>query len=94
MSQASLEMPTGYRTKKAWYRSQCSAAGGLPPAASVSAKYEYRITSVVLHATSIDAYAGLARASPGNWSVTPHTIAYRLNTCMKVVKKGARTTPV
>lgn len=95
-------MPTGYRIKKAWYRSQCRARGGCPPVDSVSAKYEYRITSVVAHAASIDEYARHDRPSPnpkprarsGNSPVTPHTIAYRLNTCMKVVKSGARTTPM
>ena len=65
---------------------------------SVSAKYEYRITSVVLQATSMAAYAGTElpsspRATSGNGPVTPHTIAYRLNTCISVVMKGARTTP-
>ena len=51
---ASLDMPTGYRMKKAWYRNQCRAYGGFPPDDKPNAKYEYRIISVVAQATSID----------------------------------------
>lgn len=57
-------------------------------------KYEYLITSVVLHAMSIVEYAMLLAGTEGNWSQIAHTRRKRLATCMAVVKTEALTSPV
>ena len=86
----SLRMPTGYSTRKVLYRSQTSDLGWNPP--RLIAKYEYRITSVMLHASNIDVYTGL-RASQGKGSATSQTRRKRDEICTAVVEIGARTTP-
>ena len=53
----SLLIPIGYSTKKALYRSQCRTPG--TALNWLNAKYVYRITSVVAHASSMDEYHAL-----------------------------------
>lgn len=66
---------------------------GTPMPASTKTKYEYRITSVTLHATSILEYAGLYFVVCGKLYPIPQTKSSRLATCISVVKRGARTMP-
>ena len=66
---------------------------GTPPP-STNTKYEYRITSVTPHATSIELYAGLPPVVVGKLYPIPQTSRRRLATCIAVVKKGARTRPM
>lgn len=83
-------MPNGYSTKKVLYLNQEINPGWNP--LSVNVKYEYRTTSVTLHATSILEYPALL-ARKGKLLTMPQTRRRRLATCIAVVLIGALTRP-
>jgi hypothetical protein len=60
---------------------------------SVKTKYEYRTTSVKLHASSMVLNAALCAVVCGKLYAMPHTSRNRLATCISVVRSGARTMP-
>lgn len=84
-------MPNGYRMKNMLYLKNCMNPGTEP--VNRQTKYEYLITSVVLHATSMVEYAMLFAGTEGNWSQMAQTRRKRLATCIAVVKTDALTSP-
>lgn len=84
------DLETGNETT---YRSHVIKEG-TPNPPITNTKYEYRTTSVTLHATSIELYAGLYCVVCGKLYAMPQTRRKRDATCMRVVSMGARTTPI
>lgn len=72
------------------YRNQEMKLGEYP--LKVRTKYEYRMTSVTLHAINMLEYPALF-ASQGNWLTIAQTSNNRLATCIPVVEIGVRTSP-
>lgn len=77
--------------KNVLYLKNCMKPGTEPDKRQT--KYEYLMTSVVLHATSIVEYAMLLAGTEGNWSQIAQTRRKRLATCIAVVKTDALTRP-
>jgi hypothetical protein len=77
--------------KKVLYLNQVTIAGLKP--LKVTTKYEYRMTSVTLHAMSILEYAA-DLATKGKLLTIGQTRSSRLATCIRVVAMGARTIPI